>query len=90
MEYSDVTEELFHCKVKFDELSLPLEEKLTAKELIPGFFEFNQAISNSADDVPLWSFKLIFDTSQEWFSFTFTGEERHFVSSIGSDDLFER
>ena len=101
LESSEVTEGSFNARVKFSDLDSAFEEKLIAKEMIHGFFEFNQsfghhtASSSSSEDgeipsSPLWSYKLIFDTSYDWFSFTFDGAQRHFVSSIGSGDLFER
>ena len=70
-----MTEENFETSVKFSDLNFVFEEKIHAKELVPGFFEFNQSfdIDNSESDDPLWSYKLIFDTTFDWFSFTFQG-----------------
>ena len=77
------------------------EEKLTVKEMLPGFFEFNQYFFNKGDDtadltaeelteLALWSSKLIYDTNYEWFSYTFTGELRTFISSLSSGSTFDR
>ena len=77
LENSTVTEDTFETSVRFKYLDHPFEEKLIAKEMIPGFFEFNQSFGNLQDSQPeqdpLWSSKLIFDTSYDWFSFTFNG-----------------
>ena len=41
LESSNITEDLFETSVKFGDISEALEENLTVKELLPGFFELH-------------------------------------------------
>ena len=77
--------------MRFDDLGDDIfEEKLVVQELTPGFFEFNQKFKIGESDQDLWEYKLIFDTTYDWFSSSFIGEDSNFLSSIGAGDIVER
>lgn len=87
-----MTESNFAASINFNDETGLYKEEVKSNKLMNGFYELSQSWSTFGTlSEHTWSQKITFDTNNEWFSISYTGEEFPlWFTSIGQGDIIER